>query len=609
MKHITGVMFLALLAFELASADETTVSTKSWEHFMLVNDLRSVGFTCPGGRSYAANSVPLKFDCRLWRASKLHSEDMADNSFFSHTSLDGRSPWERASAQGLSANGENIAAGGSSAAAALEQWKKSDGHCNNIMNSKFKVFAVGYGYGPSSPHKHYWTQMFRTSLTDLDTSCYQETSSSGTSSLSPSPFPSPAIAVTTTPASATAAATTIARTEGKGAITTVCPAPADGSRGPCETCFHGDQCQQGFYCCPFMRKCVSSSSMACRYPVAMCRTPTCYDRSCDKASGCDCPGCDNVGPGRTFDWLTWANLQNSNSGGTPDILECNDQTSIIITTTLSKLATTHAKTMTTTHAAVHASASTTTTDASTTFTESTTTASRSETNGTSASTDVVQGQLHLEVLNPTEFVSAPVELPLAESLAQIAKVDISTVSLRVAVMSRRLGARNSSAGMVRVTYTVRATKATTMDIANGLNAMNLSAVASIISQNLGKAGLEHFSVEVFALSASVWDVPLPEEANDTELSWLFVLEVGILSTAFAATIIVAIVCWRKCGVREQPEEPIPDGNVVGLPTLFNGSGHLGKLCTPANQVVDEELIDTREVDIEGLSDPVIISRV
>lgn len=116
-----------------------------------------------------------------------------------------------------------------------------------------------------------------------------------------------------------------------------------------------------------------------------------------------------------------------------------------------------------------------------------------------------------------------------------------------------------------------------MDIANGLNAMNLSAVASIISQNLGKAGLEHFSVEALALSASVWDVPLPEEANDTELSWLFVLEVGILFTAFVATIIVAIVCWRKCGVREQPEEPIPDGNVVGLPTLLNGSGHLGKL--------------------------------
>ena len=32
------------------------------------------GYTCPGGSSYAPNDVPLKFDCRLWKASQLHSQ-------------------------------------------------------------------------------------------------------------------------------------------------------------------------------------------------------------------------------------------------------------------------------------------------------------------------------------------------------------------------------------------------------------------------------------------------------------------------------------------------------------------------------------------------------
>merc|ERR1712232_274013 len=102
-------------------------SNLEWEHFKLVNKLRAAGFTCPDGTSYAPNSEAMKFDCRLWKASQLHSQDMADKNYFSHTSKDGRSPWDRARAQGASASGENIAAGSSTAQAVLEQWKKSNG--------------------------------------------------------------------------------------------------------------------------------------------------------------------------------------------------------------------------------------------------------------------------------------------------------------------------------------------------------------------------------------------------------------------------------------------------------------------------------------------------
>jgi uncharacterized protein YkwD len=148
------------------------VSSLEWEYFELQNALRAQGFKCPQGAAFQPNPVPLKFDCRLWKASKLHSEDMAARGYFSHRSLDGRSPWQRAEEQGFfRANGENIAAGRGTAAGVLEQWKRSDGHCRNMMKKDSKVAGVGYGAG--GPYRHYWTQMFSDSDTsDLDTTCY-----------------------------------------------------------------------------------------------------------------------------------------------------------------------------------------------------------------------------------------------------------------------------------------------------------------------------------------------------------------------------------------------------------------------------------------------------
>ncbi len=107
----------------------------------------------------------------MWQASYLHSKDMAEQNYFSHTSKDGRSPWQRAADAGTSANGENIAAGRGTAEAVLEQWKASNGHCNNMMKPGFKAFAVGYFAGGS--YRHYWTQMFRSSEEQpTDGSCH-----------------------------------------------------------------------------------------------------------------------------------------------------------------------------------------------------------------------------------------------------------------------------------------------------------------------------------------------------------------------------------------------------------------------------------------------------
>ena len=84
---------------------------------------------------------------------------MALRNYFSHTSLDGRSPWDRIEAQGYTAgSGENIAAGQSTPAAVMDAWMKSTGHRANILNCSSRAIGVGIGRGGS--YGTYWTQDF-----------------------------------------------------------------------------------------------------------------------------------------------------------------------------------------------------------------------------------------------------------------------------------------------------------------------------------------------------------------------------------------------------------------------------------------------------------------
>lgn len=62
-----------------------------------------------------------------------------------------------------------------------------------------------------------------------------------------------------------------------------------GSVAQCGECQTGDQCAAGF-CCPYMKKCVASSSTGCYYPIANCR-PMCYD-SAAAAGTCSCQNSD-----------------------------------------------------------------------------------------------------------------------------------------------------------------------------------------------------------------------------------------------------------------------------------------------------------------------------
>jgi uncharacterized protein YkwD len=100
----------------------------------------------------------LERDSRLDKAARLHAEDMAANDYFDHTSQDGRSPSDRAAAQGFEGGvGENIAAGYPDAAAVMEGWMNSDGHRANILNCDYERLGIGVADRDGTL---YWVQNF-----------------------------------------------------------------------------------------------------------------------------------------------------------------------------------------------------------------------------------------------------------------------------------------------------------------------------------------------------------------------------------------------------------------------------------------------------------------
>jgi uncharacterized protein YkwD len=88
---------------------------------------------------------------------------MSNKDYFSHTSLDGKSPFDRIRAAGYSyrAAGENIAAGTAlkTPAAVVQAWLDSPGHCKVLMNPKYRDLGVGRVEG-SSKWGINWTQNF-----------------------------------------------------------------------------------------------------------------------------------------------------------------------------------------------------------------------------------------------------------------------------------------------------------------------------------------------------------------------------------------------------------------------------------------------------------------
>lgn len=99
---------------------------------------------------------------KITQAALRHSNDMADNNFFSHTGSDGSTAGDRLEDACYKwwAYGEIIAAGYTTPASVVDAWMGSSGHRGIILDPQYTEFGAGYAYKSSSRYKHYWTVDF-----------------------------------------------------------------------------------------------------------------------------------------------------------------------------------------------------------------------------------------------------------------------------------------------------------------------------------------------------------------------------------------------------------------------------------------------------------------
>jgi uncharacterized protein YkwD len=104
---------------------------------------------------------PVRLDSRLNAAATKHSQDMATNDYFSHTSLDGATFDVRIKREGYPAPRlGDIAAGSRTAQGTFQQWMNSPGHRANILDCRAKDMGVGVVSASGSTYGTCWAQDF-----------------------------------------------------------------------------------------------------------------------------------------------------------------------------------------------------------------------------------------------------------------------------------------------------------------------------------------------------------------------------------------------------------------------------------------------------------------
>lgn len=102
----------------------------------------------------------VKWDSLIQITAFDHSEDMAINNYFSHTNLNGESPFDRMTSDGISYRvaGENLAYGQSSSIFSHEGLMNSIGHRENLLKPDFSLLGVGVAF--NEEHQPYYTENF-----------------------------------------------------------------------------------------------------------------------------------------------------------------------------------------------------------------------------------------------------------------------------------------------------------------------------------------------------------------------------------------------------------------------------------------------------------------
>ncbi|WP_338066560.1 CAP domain-containing protein [Pueribacillus theae] len=102
----------------------------------------------------------LDWDESVRETARGHSKDMAGNHYFSHTNLEGQSPFDRMAEDGIafSMAGENLAMGQVSSIFAHEGLMNSPGHRENILQKNYERLGVGVAFNEKS--QPFYTENF-----------------------------------------------------------------------------------------------------------------------------------------------------------------------------------------------------------------------------------------------------------------------------------------------------------------------------------------------------------------------------------------------------------------------------------------------------------------
>jgi len=125
----------------------------------LINAARARGARC-GSRDFAP-VAPVTLSATLGDVALGHAADMAAHNYFEHRDLAGHSPADRVRATGYREQlvGENIAYGPTRVEDVVQGWLDSPGHCENIMDPRFREMGLAYSQGRAVKHGLYWVQL------------------------------------------------------------------------------------------------------------------------------------------------------------------------------------------------------------------------------------------------------------------------------------------------------------------------------------------------------------------------------------------------------------------------------------------------------------------
>lgn len=149
----TSALAIVILTGSAIPAGAATLDSAETELQRVVNQFRA-----SKGLATLAVSDTLTF------SAKWMTQDMAIYNYFSHTSLDGRSPTERMGDAGYPATttwtGENLAAGQTTPREVLAGWINSPGHYAVLTNPHYRAIGLGRAYSAGSTYRTYWAANF-----------------------------------------------------------------------------------------------------------------------------------------------------------------------------------------------------------------------------------------------------------------------------------------------------------------------------------------------------------------------------------------------------------------------------------------------------------------